>query len=108
MVEEALQVLLKAEADAEQLVADAKAKSHEIIKKAERSAQEEMDVSIADGKSKASNVAAEYDSKARAEREEVKAVTAGKIAEDEKFASANKAIALKKAMERIVRANGHR
>ena len=108
LVEEALQILLKAEADADLLVTDAKSKSHDIIRKAELSAQEEIDNSVAHGKSRASAMAAEYGSKAAAEMEAVKAETAKKIAECEKKASVNKAVALKKAMERIVRANGHR
>lgn len=108
LLKQALDVLKKAESDAEQMVASAMRRSNEIKKQAEddkeariRKAVEEAGVRateiIAGRLDEAAAIAADAESKA--------ALQAAQLA---KTAAANHSRALNKAVERIVRRNGHR
>ncbi len=108
MLKQALDSLKKAENDAEQLVSSAKVRALEIRKAAElkKAAMEEEKVESA--RCEAASVLARY----KAEADEITAVAGiegAKQAEAlDRTAEANKGRALNRAVERIVRKNGHR
>lgn len=108
MLKQALDVLKKAETDAELTVASAKKRSAEIRNKAEEEKAELISKSIAAAKAEALAVASRYE----AEADSIKADSERKSVEEakliEKAAAANRTKALNKAVERIVRRNGHR
>lgn len=108
MLKQALDVLKKAESDAEQMVASAKRRSNEMRKQAEdekealvRKATEDAGVRAADAGAGYSDEAARIAAEARSKAVDQAAALA-------KTAQANHSRALNKAVERIVRRNGHR
>lgn len=108
MLKQALDVLKKAEADAEQTVSSARRRSTEIRSIAEAAKAETISRAIAAAEAEALAIASRYE----AESNSIKAAADRRSAEEStligKIASENRVKALNKAVERIVRRNGHR
>ena len=108
MLKQALDVLKKAESDAEQMVASARRRSNEMKKQAEEEKEAKLRKAAEDAGVKAGEIMAYYSQEAEkiaADAEEKAAEQAEKLA---KNAASNHGKALNKAVERIVRRNGHR
>ena len=108
LLKQALDVLKKAESDAEQMVASARRRSNEMKKQAEEEKEAKLRKAAEDAGVKAGEIMAYYSQEAEkiaADAEEKAAEQAGKLA---KNAATNHGKALNKAVERIVRRNGHR
>lgn len=108
MLKQALDSLKKAETDAEQLVASARIRALEIRKAAEvkRAAMEEEKVESA--RYEAASVLARYKAEADGIMAAAEIEGAKQAEELDRIAEANMGRALNRAVERIVRKNGHR
>lgn len=108
MLKQALDVLKKAEADAEQTVSSARRRSTEIRGIAEAKKAEAISNAVAAAEAEASAIVSKYE----AESNSIKAAAERRSVEESKLigktAADNKVKALNKAVERIVRRNGHR
>jgi vacuolar-type H+-ATPase subunit H len=108
LLKQAIDALKKAETDAEQVIQSAKRHSAEIRKQAEEEKALAISKAVQAAELESASLASKFESEAEAIKADAsrKAVDESKLVE--KSANANRARALNKAVERIVRRNGHR
>lgn len=108
MLKQALDSLKKAENDAEQLVASAKVRALEIRKAAEQKKAAMDEEKVESAKCESVSLLARYKAEADAIIAEAETESMKQAKAIDRIADANKGKALNKAVERIVRKNGHR
>lgn len=108
MLKQALDTLKKAELDAEQVVVSARRRAQEIRKSAEDSRKSHEEEKVFSSRCEAKAMLHRYEDEAKVVFEGSRKESDSATAEIDRLAGVNMSKAMNKAVERIVRRNGHR
>lgn len=108
MLKQALDAIKQAETDADQILAMARKRAQNTRKSADDKKAEADAMKVEAARHEAELLISRYEKEAYAILEEAKQTTVRMGVQIDRLATMNKAMALNKAVERIVRKNGHR